>query len=103
MQLKLVDAAHIVPVGAPDSSDHITNGLALAPTYHRAFDMGRIYLTDSYEMKVNPTKEAALRTLDLHGGLDGFKESLGKILLPQDRNQRPRTEFIRRARALRSI
>ena len=35
VQLRLVDAAHILPVGAPGSSDHVRNGLALAPTYHR--------------------------------------------------------------------
>jgi hypothetical protein len=48
-------------------------------------------------------KEAELRTLQLDGGLSDFKAPLGKILLPQDRNQWPRPEFIRRARALRGI
>jgi putative restriction endonuclease len=44
VQLRLVEAAHILPVGAPGSSDHVNNGIALAPTYHRAFDAGLIYL-----------------------------------------------------------
>lgn len=92
-----------MPAGKPDSSDYVTNVLALAPTYHRAFDMGLIYLSDAYEMKINPVKESELRTLNLAGGLAEFKVALGKILLPQDPNQRPRAEFIRRARALRSI
>src|SRR5205823_1664632 len=103
VQLRIVDAAHIVPVGAPNSSDHVTNALALAPTYHRAFDMGLIYLTDDFEMKLNATKESELRALNLHGGVGEFAAPLGKIYLPQDVNQRPRIEFIRRARALRSI
>ena len=41
-QLRLVDAAHILPVGAKGSSDRIQNGICLAPTYHRAYDLGII-------------------------------------------------------------
>ena len=37
IQLGLLDAAHILPVGADGSHDGVTNGLALAPTYHRAY------------------------------------------------------------------
>jgi len=102
-QLRLVDAAHILPVGAPDSTDAVTNGLALSPTYHRAFDSGLIYLTDTYEMKVNPAKEAELRALNLAGGIDRFKAPLGKILLPPDQRQRPRFDLIRKANRFRLI
>lgn len=35
MQLRLVEAAHILPVGAEGSSDDVRNGLCLSPTYHR--------------------------------------------------------------------
>jgi len=103
IQLRLVDAAHLVPVGATQSSDHVTNGVALSATYHRAFDRGLIYLSDTYEMRTNPARESELRTLNLDGGLVDFKSPLGRILLPQDRRQWPRVEFIRRARALRSV
>jgi len=44
IQLRLVEAAHILPVGAPGSIDHVCNGLALSPTFHRAFDDALIYL-----------------------------------------------------------
>jgi putative restriction endonuclease len=44
VQLRLVDAAHILPVGTTGSADHVRNGIALSPTYHRAFDAGLIYL-----------------------------------------------------------
>lgn len=50
VQLQLVDAAHILPVGAPGSSDHVRNGIALSPTYHRAFDAGLIYLDEQFRM-----------------------------------------------------
>jgi putative restriction endonuclease len=102
-QLRLVDAAHIVPVGAPLSSDHVTNGLALGPTYHRAYDNGLIFLNDQYEMRINPSKASELKLLKLDGGIDAFKASLGKILLPQDRGQWPKIEFIRKANEFRSV
>lgn len=102
-QLRLVDAAHILPVGAPSSADTVTNGLALSPTYHRAFDNGLIYLTEDYEMKINQAKVGELTTLRLDGGIETFKACLGKVLLPPDRNQWPRKEFIRKANSFRSI
>ena len=92
VQLRLVDAAHIVPVGAPDSSDHVTNGLSLAPTYHRAYDNGLIYLDD-----------AELSSLRRDGGIGSFKAPLGKILLPPDRGQWPKQDFIRQANRFRLI
>jgi len=90
-------------VGSPNSSDHVTNGLALSPTYHRAYDTGRIYLDDSYVMKVNRTRLAELATVRLDGGIVGFAAQLGKILLPPDRAQWPKPEFIRRANAFSMI
>ncbi len=101
--LRLVEAAHILPVGAPDSTDVVTNGLALSPTYHRAFDSGLIYLIDRYEMKVNPAKEVELRGLNLAGGIDAFKAPLGGILLPPGARQRPRLDLILKANRFRLI
>lgn len=103
VQLRLVDAAHILPVGAPDSSDHVTNGLALSPTYHRAYDNGLIYLDDSHVMRINPIKQAELSFLRLDDGMAGFKVPLGKILLPPDPGQWPKQDFIRQANRFRLI
>lgn len=102
-QLRLVDAAHILPVGAPESSDNVRNGLALAPTYHRAYDAGLIYLDDSFVMKLNNSKVGELRSLNLDGGLQGFRSHLGKINLPPDRQQWPNVEFVRRANRYRNV
>jgi putative restriction endonuclease len=103
MQLRLVDAAHILPVGAPGSVDDVRNALTLAPTYHRAYDRGLIYLDDSYVMRINTEKEAALVAAHLDGGLADLKATLGKIHLPQDRRQWPGVNFIRRANQHRQI
>jgi putative restriction endonuclease len=103
VQLRLVDAAHILPVGAPGSIDQVRNGVALSPTYHRAFDAGLIYLDEHRRMRVNEGQLHILDGLGLAGGLETFREPLGTIFLPPDPNQRPSLDFIRRANALRQI
>lgn len=102
-QLRLVDAAHILPVQAPGSVDDVRNGVALSPTYHRAYDNGLIYLNESYEMKINPTKEKELTFLRLDGGMAGFRSSLSKIILPPDKRQWPDQTFIQKANSFRGI
>jgi putative restriction endonuclease len=104
VQLRLVDAAHIVPVGAPGSSDHVTNGVALSPTYHRAFDAGLIYLDEECRMCLNEGQLHALERLHLHGGVAGFRAPLARtIFLPPDPQQRPNSDLIRRANRFRHI
>lgn len=102
-QLRLVDAAHILPVGAPGSVDNVINGLALTPTYHRAYDYGLIYLDENYKMQINPEKEMFLTVAGLDGGMADLKASLGKILLPPDKRQWPNPGFIKKANQFRQI
>jgi putative restriction endonuclease len=104
VQLKLIDAAHILPVGADGSTDSVRNGLSLAPTYHRAFDNGLIYLTPDFKMKLNAAKLDKLNALNLTGGLDYFRQYLDQqIFLPANPLQRPALDYIRRANVFRSI
>lgn len=50
--IAMIDACHIVPFS--ESHDNtVTNGIALCPTLHRAFDRGLISLTDQYEVLVS--------------------------------------------------
>jgi putative restriction endonuclease len=104
VQLRLVDAAHILPVGADGSADHVTNGIALSPTYHRAFDAGLIYLDDAHQMRLNDGQIQLLREMNLAGGVDRFRAPLGRqIFLPPDPNQRPSRDFILRGNRFRRI
>lgn len=50
--VSMVDACHIVPF-AESFDDTITNGIALSPTFHRAFDRGLITVTDDYKVIVH--------------------------------------------------
>jgi len=103
MQLRLVDAAHILPVGAPGSLDDVTNGIALSPTFHRAYDAGLIYLAGDYRMSVNQRRVAELQNDNLIGGLETLRERLGRILLPPDRRQWPSPALIQRANRYRGV
>jgi putative restriction endonuclease len=104
MQLRLIDAAHILPVGVEGSNDEVANGLCLTPTYHRAYDRGLIYLDEDLVMRINPQKEQELILVGLAGGLDDFKAYLNKIIhLPYDKNQRPSVDLIRAANRFREI
>ncbi len=103
MQLRLVEAAHILPVAATESIDDVRNGIALSPTYHRAFDSGLIYIDRNYIMKINHKKEEQLIKLNLNAGIQDFKSSLGKIHLPTDRRQWPYISFIKKANKFRRI
>jgi putative restriction endonuclease len=104
MQLRLIDAAHILPVGVEGSNDEVANGLCLTPTYHRAYDRGLIYLDEDLVMRINLQKEQELIFVGLAGGLDDFKAYLNKIIhLPYDKNQRPSVDLIRAANRFREI
>jgi putative restriction endonuclease len=103
MQLKLVEAAHILPVVAEKSPDHVTNGIALSSTYHRAFDTGLIYLNDSFEMCISAPRRKLIVELGLDGGLADFEKSLGKIHLPPDKAQWPNRKLVQRANKLRMV
>jgi putative restriction endonuclease len=103
IQLNLVDAAHILPASAEGSSDHVQNGIALSPTYHRAFDAGLIYLDDQCRMRLNDGQARLLQQLDLAGGIEAFRQPLGQIFLPPDPAQHPSPDFIRRANQFRGV
>lgn len=104
VQLRLVDAAHILPVGAAGSADHVRNGIALSPTYHRAFDAGLIYLDENHHMRMNEGQLQVLQRLNLAGGVNTFCAPLEQqIFLPPDPNQRPTLDFIRRGNRFRQI
>lgn len=104
MQLRLVDAAHILPVAVDDSTDETTNGIALSPTMHRAFDNALIYMDDEHKMQLNYDVADNLRNKNLSHGLEDLKGLLDrKIHLPADRHLKPDLDLINSANAYRKI
>lgn len=104
MQLRLVEAAHILPVAAgPTSIDDVTNGIALSPTYHVAFDRGLIFLDEQYAFRLNDDLAQRLRSQSVSAGLAEFARTLGRVHLPPDRRQWPDRRLIRQANRFRNI
>ena len=102
-QLNLVDAAHIVPVKA-QGTDDVSNGIALSPTIHRAYDNSLIYLDTRYYMRLNNQKVDELKSQRLEDGLDDLSGYLdSQIHLPANRVDWPDPELIGRANKLRRI
>ncbi|HRD52758.1 MAG TPA: HNH endonuclease [Flavobacteriales bacterium] len=69
---QLIDACHIVP-WAESYDDTVTNGIALSPTLHRAFDRGLIAISPEFRVLV---------THDLHEGdsAHAIKPLAGRVL-----------------------
>lgn len=51
-EVSMIDACHIIPF-AESHNDTISNGLALYPTLHRAFDRHLIGIDDNYRVVVS--------------------------------------------------
>ena len=102
IQLKLVDAAHIVPVGYDNSTDETSNGIALSPLHHRAYDKGLITFNEKYQIVINEHEIVKLKESNLHGGLDKFRKGIRPIIdAPPAKSDRPNVTYIRTANQLR--
>ena len=102
MQLKLLDAAHILPVQHPESTDGTNNGMSLCTLHHRAFDRGLVTFNQRYHTRINESKVVELQKSNLDGGLDRFRRDLKPLLLlPPDNRDHPRQDFIEEANKIR--
>ena len=96
LQLELVDAAHIVPVGAVLGSDDTRNGLALCKLHHKAYDDGLLGIHPDYSISVSVTQTARLGTIAKLGGLPVFHANLRTaIALPYNVNDHPDQDCLR--------
>lgn len=87
----LVDACHIVPF-SESWNDSIKNGLALSPTFHRAFDRGLIAISDNYKVLVHPK----LKDYKPDSGIRQYENR--KIYLPTDEKFYPSLTSLREHR-----
>ncbi len=102
LQLKLVDAAHILPVSQAGSTDDTRNGIALSALYHRAYDKGLVTFNEKYQVVVNTAMLKYFNELDLLGGQDSFINGLRPIInVPAAISDRPHIDFVIEANKLR--
>jgi len=83
--ISMIDACHIVPF-AESHDDTVSNGIALCPTLHRAFDRGLISFSSDYRVLVSD------HFTDDPGDY-GIRQFEGKeLLLPSNAHYYPRQE-----------
>jgi putative restriction endonuclease len=82
ISISMIDACHIVPFSV-SYDDTITNGIALCPNLHRAFDRGLIAVDENYRVVVSGAFREDETSYSL-GAFDG-KE----IKLPMKENYFP--------------
>ncbi|MCC5918145.1 MAG: HNH endonuclease [Cryomorphaceae bacterium] len=90
--ISMIDACHIVPF-AESYDDTITNGIALNPTIHRAFDRGLLSISDDYRVVVHAhfteNQQSPYNLRQFHGQ---------EIVLPQDQSLHPSLENLKHHR-----
>ncbi|GAA4339537.1 HNH endonuclease [Flaviaesturariibacter amylovorans] len=80
-QLQMIDACHIIPF-AESGDDHISNGIALCPNLHRAFDRGLISIDANFKVIATSFTEAQADYL--------IRPFVGRrLLLPSDQKYWP--------------
>jgi len=90
MQLRFVEAAHIIPVSSGTWDDEINNGIALCVLHHRAYDSGVMLINGDYSVEVNKTRARALTQSARGAGLAEFRRGLpSQIVLPRSIIERP--------------
>ena len=81
--LSMVDACHIIP-HSNTQDDRLTNGIALSPTLHRAFDRGLVSIDDDYRILIQESFREALTAHHTLRPLAGQR-----IYLPQKASNHP--------------
>jgi putative restriction endonuclease len=102
IQLKLVEAAHIIPVNHDNGTDETRNGLALCALHHKAYDQALITIAEVYSVQISRSRVSELQNQKLSDGLAKFSQDLRPlILLPPAVSDRPHAEYIRIANNIR--
>ena len=102
LQLQLVEAAHIIPVGDPSSTDETSNGIALCSLHHRAYDRGLVTFDEGGAIRLSEAKAADLKALNIAGGMKAFKDGLrSSVRRPSASRDRPSPANVEKANALR--
>lgn len=102
VQLRLIDAAHIVPVNHDQSTDETCNGLALCALHHRAYDQALLTVSPSYAVMLNAGQAEELKRSALAAGIEEFSRNLRQeILLPKVIAERPHIAYIQLANQVR--
>ncbi|MEK6752572.1 MAG: HNH endonuclease [Chloroflexota bacterium] len=102
IQLKLVEAAHIIPVNHDNGTDETRNGIALCALHHKAYDQSLITIVEDYSIQISRNRVSELQNQRISDGLAKFSQDLRPIIiLPPAVSDRPHAEYIRIANSVR--
>lgn len=85
--VQMIDACHIYPFSI-SNDDTVTNGIALSPTLHRAFDRGLLTINTDFIVRISPTiieNDTAFSITQFEGR---------KIILPEKEKWYPAQESL---------
>lgn len=103
-QLRLIDAAHIVPAGHLLSSDDTRNGLALCVVHHRAYDSALVVVDPEYAVTVNEERIRHLEASRLAAGASEFRRGIRpRLLLPRAQALHPDPRCLQIGMELRKV
>ena len=85
----------IAPWPFPASSDETSNGLALCPNHHQAYDKALITINPQYQVLFSHARGQSLTQANLHSGVDAFVAALRPVIvLPAEDQLRPRRDLL---------
>lgn len=87
--ISMLDACHIIPF-SKSHNDHITNGIALCPNLHRAFDRGLITISQDYKVIVSKKIKENLKS---NYNINQFENK--SIFLPKSKLHYPNIENLK--------
>jgi putative restriction endonuclease len=82
---QMIDACHIVPFSS-SNDDTVSNGIALSPNLHRAYDRGLITINEDYIVRISPVikENETPFSISQFAGL--------RIILPENKKNYPSPE-----------
>lgn len=95
--LRLIDAAHIVPVFDPTCTHEPRNGLALNPLLHRAYDRGLLGIFPGGKTAINTRLCASLKHARVDSGLDLLRRMIpARMTMPTSPEFQPPDDYLLR-------
>jgi putative restriction endonuclease len=102
VQLRLLQGAHILPVGEIGSTDDTANGIALCALHHLAYDHSLVTFDKGFKTHVNAGMISSLKAEHMAGGLNKFRGAIRPIIsAPPSKGDRPNPTFVDKANSLR--
>lgn len=101
-QMGLVQAAHIIPHGHPESRDHTSNGLALCVEHHKLYDDGLVLPVSNQAIFINEERAEYLKRINQDSGLREVIElSKTSYRLPAEKIYHPDNNLLERGARIR--